>query len=239
MKHKAGDRVRIKKDLSECGYASESMRKFEGEIMTVRDIEKDTSGYFYKMREDVGEYKGNVSLGWDWYEDMIEGPAEPESTEEDVLRLAIETYGEQDRIRVCLRSLDRLSEELERHRYGFLPTLKRSLMDDVAEACVNLAQLKMMLDEKEITESVLRKTEQLRTDLEGEREVEVVEGKHSVNGRTFTWTNPDGVKVKIGDFAIADTKKGHAPIIVTRVKRDKLKNVGRHKKIVMGGEVWE
>ncbi len=239
MKYKAGDRVRIKRDLSGCKYSSERMRKFEGEIMTVRDIEKDQTGYFYKMVEDTEAYTGNVSLGWDWYEDMIEGPAEPETSDDEVLRLAIETYGKYDRVQVCLMSLSRLIEALEQQRYETRPSSKHSLMEDVAEAFLCLTQLKMMLDEKEITENISRKTEQLRSDLEDEREVEVVEGKHSVNGRTFTWTNPDGVNVKIGDFAIADTKKGHAPIIVTRVKRDRLKNVGHHKKIVMGGEVWE
>lgn len=224
MKYKAGDRVRIKKDISKHVNTVSAMEKWQGKTMTIQTA----SSGFYKMLEDIGDR--GPGFGWSWNEDMIEGLAEPIETE--VLRLAIEIYGEQDRIRVCLRSLDRLSEELERHKYGFLPTLKRSLMDDVAEACVNLAQLKMMLGEKEITESVLRKTEQLIADLEDEREVEVVHGRHKINGRKYTWINPDGLPVEIGGIAKAETSKGAVPIIVVNVGKKKLKEVKRHKKVV-------
>ncbi|MCI9596650.1 MAG: hypothetical protein HFE75_05000 [Firmicutes bacterium] len=233
MKHKAGDRVRIKKDLSECGYASESMRKFEGEIMTVRDIEKDTSGCFYKMREDVGEHKGNASLGWDWYEDMIEGPAEP--TDKEVLRMAIDTYGHDEQIRICQEEMNELGVAFSKYHREPNNRTWRAVQEELADVGIMLRQMAIMFSEEEINRIASEKIDRLKERLEDERKVETVEGRHSVNGKTYTWINPDGATVKIGHVAIAETSKGHMPIIVTHVRDEKTGNVKRHKKIIAGG----
>lgn len=235
MKYKAGDRVRIKRDLSECKYASESMRKFEGEIMTVRDIEKDTSGCFYKMREDVGEYKGNVSLGWDWYEDMIEGPAEPEPSYHDILTLAIDTYGEDAQVRMINEEMAELTVALSKYHRNPSEDTFRAVIEEIADVRIMIGQAAIMFGSGNVLAAEERKVKRLRDRLKDERTVEVVAGKHSINGKTYTWINPDKATVKIGHIAIAETSNGHMPVIVTSTWPEKLKDVKHHKKIVAGG----
>ena len=73
MKYKVGDRVKIKENLSENLYLGMRMAKWQGEVMTIRAVER---GNYYKMLEDMDEFFENHTPGWIWYEDMIEGLAE-------------------------------------------------------------------------------------------------------------------------------------------------------------------
>ncbi|MCB6992412.1 DUF5664 domain-containing protein [bacterium 210820-DFI.6.37] len=75
MIYQVGDRVKIKENLSESSCVNERMDKWQGKEMTIRAIECDR---YYKMREDMDNFRGNLTPGWDWYEDTIEGLAEPE-----------------------------------------------------------------------------------------------------------------------------------------------------------------
>ena len=86
MRYKVGDRVKIKGDLRKCACVGQGMDKWKGKEMTIRGIE---NGY-YKMREDVDDFRGNATPGWDWYGDTIEGLAEPESLEEFIMLRMIE-----------------------------------------------------------------------------------------------------------------------------------------------------
>lgn len=234
MRYKAGDKVRIKEKLSVC--VNESMLKWQGKTMTIRCI-KDRH---YKMREDAGEFSVYVANpGWDWYEDMIEGLAKPELTQAEILKLAIETYGTDEWSRMCQEEMNELSAALSKNHGAHSGETFREVKEKIAGACLMLQMVKMEFGEHEINRLILEKTEQLRADLEEEREVQVVEGRHSVDGETYTWINPDGVDVEIGGIAVAETKKGHAPIIVTHLRKDKWKNVKHHKKIVVGKGDWE
>ncbi len=235
MRYKAGDKVRIKEEISKARHACESMLKWQGKAMTIREVEDD----HYKMREDIEDYDGNENPGWDWHEDMIESLVEPGLTQTEILKLAIETYGTDEQSRMCQEEMSELSVALNKHHREHSEKTLRDVREEIADVCVMMQQAKMMFGEKEVDKIIMQKVQRLKGRLEEEREAQVVEGRYSVDGETYTWINPDGVNVKIGHFAIADTKKGHAPIIVTHVRRDKLKNVGHHKKIVMGGEVWE
>ncbi len=235
MRYKIGDKVRIKEGLS--GLCdNKSMLKWQGKTMTIRGIE----GGCYKMREDVGDSSMYAACpGWDWHEDMIESLVEPGLTQTEILKLAIETYGTDEQSRMCQEEMSELSVALNKHHREHSEKTLRGVREEIADVCVMMQQAKMMFGEKEVDKIIMQKVQRLKGRLEEEREVQVVEGRYSVDGETYTWINPDGVNVKIGHFAIADTKKGHAPIIVTHVRRDKLKNVEHHKKIVTGGEVWE
>ncbi len=235
MRYKIGDKVRIKGEISKARYACESMLKWQAKAMTIREIEDD----HYKMREDIGECNDNESPGWDWYENMIEGLAEPELTQTEILKLAIETYGTDERSRMCQEEMIELSVALSKHQREPSRETLREVQEKIAGACPAIQMVKMEFCEHEIDDLILEKMEQLRANLEEEREVQVVEGKYSVDGETYTWINPDGLDVEIGGIAVAETKKGHAPIIVTHLRKDKWKNVKHHKKIVVGKGAWE
>lgn len=238
MKYKAGDTVRIKNDLTRSEYSCSNMEKFAGTIMTIWTIHCDETGSFYKMKEDHLEQDGN---GWDWYDDMIEGLAEPEQknpTMIEVFKMAIETYGEDEQCRMINEGMAELTVALSKwHRNQSEDTL-RQVQEEIADVCIMIQQAKMMFGEKEADEMMQEKVERLHERLKDEQTVEVVTGKRSINGKTCAWINPDKVKVEIGEIAIADTEVGHAPVIVTNKGLEKLRDVKHHKKIICAGSVW-
>lgn len=224
MKYKEGDRVRIRKDIAELTNVEEKWEWAE-KIMTVvyvGDVDK-----FYRMIEDGGTFV--------WYEDMIEGPAEPEMSDDDILRLAIETYGHDEQIRVCQEEMNELGVAFSKHHRNSNGQTWRDVQEEIADVEITLRQMSMLFGKNEIARIAAEKIERLKERLEDEREVETVDGRHSVNGKTYTWINPDGATVKIGHIAIAETSKGHMPIIVTHVRDEKMGNVKHHKKIIAGG----
>ncbi len=95
MKYKVGDKVRIRKDLAEYTNMAKK-RAWAGKTMTITAA--DENNKYYGMLEDNFEFS--------WYEDMIEGPAKPEMSDDEVLRLAIDTYGEDEQIRVCQEEMN-------------------------------------------------------------------------------------------------------------------------------------
>ena len=70
-KYKVGDRVRIVDHRTGRMNILGEMDKWLGKVMTIRECSLTS----YRMKEDYGEYTG---YGWCWYEDMIDGLAEPE-----------------------------------------------------------------------------------------------------------------------------------------------------------------
>lgn len=224
MKYEAGDRVKIRQDFAERANM-EKKRAWAGKTMTIATI-NSPRGY-YLMIED--------ELGFCWHDDEIEGPAEPEMSGVEVLKLAIDTYGEDEQIRVCQEEMNELGVAFSKYHRCPSEETRRNVQEEIADACVMMQQAKMMFGEKEVNKITLQKIQRLKERLEDEREVETVDGRHSVNGKTYTWINPDGATVKIGHIAIAETSKGHMPIIVTHVRDEKMGNVKRHKKIIAGG----
>lgn len=222
MKYKAGDRVRIRKDIADRTNI-ERKWAWAGKAMTVAYIENE----FYVMLEDEQKFI--------WSESMIEGPAEPETSDDDILRLAIETYGHDEQIRVCQEEMNELGVAFSKHHRNSNGQTWRDVQEEIADVEITLRQMSMLFGKNEIARIAAEKIERLKERLEDEREVETVDGRHSVNGKTYTWINPDGATVKIGHIAIAETSKGHMPIIVTHVRDEKMGNVKHHKKIIAGG----
>lgn len=224
MKYQLGDKVRIRKDLAEYTNIPEK-REWAGKTMTITAANENNK--YYGMLEDNFEFS--------WYEDMIEGPVKPEMSDDEVLRLAIDTYGEDEQIRVCQEEMNELGVAFSKYHRNPSDQTLRDVQEELADVGIMLRQMAIMFGGEEIDRIASEKIGRLRERLEDEREVETVDGRHSVNGKTYTWINPDGATVKIGHIAIAETSKGHMPIIVTHVRDEKTKNVKHHKKIIAGG----
>lgn len=67
---RAGDRIKIKDAPGKTSW-NVSMNKFLGCVVTVRDFNNYRN--FCKIEEDVLEFNGNNSPGWNWYMDAIDG----------------------------------------------------------------------------------------------------------------------------------------------------------------------
>lgn len=235
MKYKVGDRVKIKSDLDMQVMVTYGMGKFAGEIMTIQQMicngaVSQSYKTFYKMQEDGGE--------WFWHEHMIEGLAEPEPkkpTMTEVYQMAIDTYGEDEQCRMIQEEMDELGVALSKwHRKPSEDTLAQ-VQEEIADVCIRMQQAKLMFGEKDIDTIIIEKADRLYDRLKDDQTVEVVSGKHKINGNTYTWINPDKVKVEIGGIAIADIGKGHTPIIVVGTWPEKLKDVKHHRKIICAG----
>lgn len=74
-KYKVGDKVRIVSERTAENWNSE-MDKWLGQVMTIRsdEINCHTGRHIYKMEED----KREVCFGWNWWDDMIAGLANPD-----------------------------------------------------------------------------------------------------------------------------------------------------------------
>ena len=157
MKYKVGDKVRIKDDISQCRYCNKysGMGKWQGKTMTVRMVCDD----FYRMEEDSAEC---ISLGWCWYEDMIDGYAEP--------------------------------------------TLKEFIESKIKQA----------VDEWNQNHEI----------------VQLVHGMHKMDGKQYTWQNPDKVPVNIGEFVKVDAGGKELPVIVTGTVDKPLKIAKQYKKVL-------
>lgn len=230
MKYKVGDRVRIKDDLDIRLIGEAEIIKFSGKVMTIQTVEPDEFSCVYTMQEDGGKYY--------WFEAWIEGLAEPEPkkpTMTEIFRLAIDTYGEDEQCRMIQEEMSELSVALSKfHREPYTDRIE-NVQEEIADVCIMMQQAKMMFGEKEVDKIIQAKTDRLHERLKDEREVEVVTGKHNINGKPYTWINPDNATVEVGSIAIAETSKGHMPIIVTHIHKERLKEVKHHKKIVVGG----
>lgn len=167
MKYKVGDKVRIKDDISEAKYLAQSMLKWQGKVMKIRTIESN----YYKMEEDMEEYSGSVSLGWYWYEDMIEGLAEEEPTNAEILELAISTYGKDEQIRMCHEEMDELGVALSKYHRNPCDWTLKNVQEEIADVCVMMQQAKMMFGEKEVDAVIQQKIERLKNALELSRKL--------------------------------------------------------------------
>lgn len=226
MKYKVGDRVRIK----EHGIKFDEIQKWFGTIMTISDIR--SVGGFYVMEEDGGE--------WAWLDYMIEGLAdETPATYTEVLQLAIDTYGVDEQCRMINEEMAELTVALSKHhRKPDTDTLK-AVIEEIADVKIMIDQAAMMFGEIEVEQNVSDKVQRLSERLKGEQEIEIVEGKHKINGKTYTWQNPDKVKCEVGEIVIADTEKGHAAVIVVNKQIEKAKYAKLHRKIICRGSNWE
>ena len=77
MKHKVGDKVKIREDLVEnewygCEYFSSDMKNFLGKVCTVSDVCKNA----YILKEDEQTWQ------WYWTDEMFEEIVESESKDE-------------------------------------------------------------------------------------------------------------------------------------------------------------
>lgn len=153
----------------------------------------------------------------------------------EILNLAIEMYGEDDRMEHCRKTLDKLSRELcywkQNPQIEDIPIYQR-----VAEAIMDLTQIKKILGEREIDRALMDETDKLYKLLktESEREIEIVEGKYSEYSQTYAWANPNGLKCVPGGLAIAEFGTGELPIIVKKVSKRKRGTISLKYKIVKG-----
>jgi len=186
MKYKVGDRVRIKTHIIQYPEANQAMAIYEGGLMTIRSV----SSAGYVMREDATK--------WVWDECLIEGLAEPEPkkpTMTEVYQMAIDTYGEDEQCRMIQEEMDELGVALSKwHRKPSEDTLAQ-VQEEIADVCIMMQQAKLMFGEKDIDTIIIEKADRLYDRLKDNQTVEVVSGKHKINGNTYTWINPDKVKV--------------------------------------------
>ena len=66
-----GDRVVISKNAVNHQHWASRMGRFIGTVMTVRGF--SSLSKIVKMKEDISDYLGNSTPGWDWFLPMIEG----------------------------------------------------------------------------------------------------------------------------------------------------------------------
>ena len=175
MKYKVGDRVRIKDDISVSKYSVSKMYEWQGTVMTVRDARITSNGSeYYKMEQD--------SEDWNWWEDMIEGLAESELTNTEILKLAISTYGEDEQIRMCHEEMDELGVALSKYHRNPCEETLANVQEEIADVCVMMQQAKLMFGEKEVDAVIQQKIKRLNDDLEGEQEVDIVLVLHDLKG---------------------------------------------------------
>ena len=82
VKYKAGDKVRVRKDLKErmgygCERFTDAMKKQMGKIVTISNVIDDR---YYYIQEDI----------YNWTDEMFEGLVEDELTAEEAIRLKCE-----------------------------------------------------------------------------------------------------------------------------------------------------
>lgn len=232
MKYKVGDRVRIKDDISGNTQINPEgkMDKWQGKIMTIREVVFDQ----YKMEEDKNE--GLLSIGWSWYEDMIEGLAEPGMTSTEILKEAIAVFGEDEQIRMCHEEMDELGVALSKYHRNPCGDTEVNVHEEIADVSIMLQQMKIIFGEKEVYAIIRQKMKRLKQLVEDEREIEVVVGKYKLNGGICTWINPDNYPVEIGGIVMADTVYGDKPIIVVGKRPGKMKDFKDYRPIVGGVE---
>lgn len=233
MKYKVGDKVKIKEDISHClgrdPYGK--MDKWQGKTMTIREVTPP----YYQMEEDIDE----CISGWCWPEELIEGLVETELSNTEILQLAIDTYGDKKQTLVCIEEMSELTKafiKLYRADDSKKEKAKWHVQEEIADVCVMMQQAKMIFGEKKIDKIVQWKINRLHYRLKDEREVEVVDGVHEIGGKTYIWINPDKHFVSPGGIAMADTKYGEKPIIITSQRTEKMKHVKQHRKIIRGCE---
>lgn len=227
MKYKVGDRVKIKEDISKHEYFVEVMGRWQGRMMTVFTAGKSNGTAFYGMVEDGDEY--------DWFEDMIEGPAEPVSPEEEVLQLAIDTYGRDEQIRMLHEEMDELGVALSKYHRNPCSITLEQVRKEIEDVQIMLDQARLMFGKPD-TDYRKQKIERLYSRIRDEQEVEVVYGRHKLCGKNYIWVNPDKVSCEVGSIAFAETRHGTKPVIVMDKRTKKFKEVKHHKKIVGGFE---
>lgn len=237
MKYKVGDRVWIKDDISRHPYRDlgGNMCKWQGKVMTIRS----TCNGHYKMEEDVDElYITGSPEGWQWYEDMIAGPAGPKMTNTEILTLAIATYGIKKQVAVCIEEMSELTKALIKLYRAEDREEKKAARDNVqeeiADAKIMLQQMSMIFGEKKIAEIQEQKIERLRVNTEDERPAEIVIGEHKRGGKNYIWQNPKGYHVEVGGVAMAETKYGEYPIIIKEITTEKKKYTKQHRCITGG-----
>ena len=132
MKYKAGDKVRVRRDLEDGetygGWdALEDMVKMRGEIVTIRRVRSSA----YELEE-----KGLM-----WTDEMFEGLVEDELTAEE----AIKTWADMCDMKSCAdRKVGKLVKEA---KYLFCSDYRREHPDKVVEV---LKQLKKEYEKKEV-----------------------------------------------------------------------------------------
>lgn len=126
MKHKVGDRVRVRRDLEENktygGWdALEDMVKMRGEIVTIKRVRSSA----YELEE-----KGLM-----WTDEMFEGLVEEELTAEEAIKLKSEMCGKGDYCSKCKFSLSNNTEGiycdefLAKHPEQFVEFIKQRKKD--------------------------------------------------------------------------------------------------------------
>lgn len=161
MRYKVGDKVRIKDDISACKYTNKQglMDKWQGKVMTIRGYEDG----FYKMKEDIYEYRDNDIPGWSWQDDMIEGLAEEP---QDVYRSAINTYGQEKQVDIMIEEMSELTKALIKHRREPSDETLENIQEKIADVKIMMCQGAMMFGEEAVERFVHEKTERLRKRVE-------------------------------------------------------------------------
>lgn len=230
MKYKAGDRVKIREDIG--AYTNlENMIVWAGKAMTIRKA--DAISQYYRMIEDGGVLS--------WLDHEIEGLADepPKQTYTEVLQLAVDTYGVDEQCRMINEEMAELTVALSKHHRNPDADTLKAVIEEIADVKIMADQAAMMFGEIEVEQNVSDKVQRLHERLKDEQEIEIVEGKHKINGKTYAWQNPDKVKCEVGEIVIADTEKGHAAVIVTNKQTEKAKYAKLHRKIICRGSNWE
>lgn len=153
----------------------------------------------------------------------------------EIINMAIKMYDEDDRIDHCRKTLDELSRALCYWQQSH-STDEPEVRQRVAAAIVDLTQIKKILGEKEIDESIMAEINKLQAliNAESEREIEIVEGRYSKYSEIYAWANPKGLKCAVGGLAIAEFGNAEIPIIVERVSKKKRGTIKLKYKIVKG-----
>lgn len=226
MKYKVGDRVRIGKFKTKCS----DKKQWQGKVMTIWAIQNEGENlHSYVMKEDNAKNS--------WYESMIKGLAEPEPEPimTEILQMAIDTYGEDDLIHMVNEEMAELTVALNKYYRNPSEDTTRAVIEKIADVRIIIEQIAFMFELDNVSAVEKDKIEQLYNYLKKERLVQVIEGKYGIDGTSYIWINPDNVPIKTGHIAIAETPNGCAPIIVTRIHKEKLEKVKHYNKIIANG----